>query len=76
MRSPTLAGLIPLGIGLLAFWAVVKRRPAGLWAAAGLAFAFSVVFLFSYSLQFAALAAIMLIAAVMRTAFARDIARR
>lgn len=36
-RSPTLAGLIPLGIGVVAMWAVAKRRTSGFWLAAALA---------------------------------------
>ena len=76
MQSPTFPGSIPLGIGLLAVWAVVNRRTGGLWGAAGLALVFSVVFLFSFSLQLAVLAALLLRAAVMRTAPTRDLAER
>jgi hypothetical protein len=68
VSSPTFAGSIPLGIGLLAIWAVVNGRTRGLWAAGALALAFSLVFLFSFSLQFAVLAALLLLAGAMRTA--------
>jgi|GEM_PF-4035221 hypothetical protein len=76
IQSPTFAGAIPLGIGLLAIWAVIKRRTAGLWAAGALALASSVVFLFSFSLPFALIAAFLLLAAAMRTAATHDIRRR
>lgn len=75
VQFPTYAGAIPLGIGVLAIWAVVKRRTVGLWAAGGLALTFSVIFLFSLSLQFALLAAFLLLAAVIRTASSRGIRR-
>jgi hypothetical protein len=45
IQLPTFAGSIPLGIGLLAIWAVVNRRTLGPCAAGGLALVFSVVFL-------------------------------
>jgi hypothetical protein len=73
--EPSLAGLIPLGIGLLALWAAVKHRTIGLWAAAGLAAAFALLFLFSLALQFALLAAVLLVAAAVSTAFTRDVHR-
>lgn len=63
-RSPTLAGLIPLVVGLVAGWAAITRRSNGLRVAAG-AFASSMLFLFSLSLQFALLAAHLLIAAAL-----------
>ena len=69
-RSPSLVGLLPLGIGLLACWAAVRHRTVGLWAAGVLAAALSVVFLFSYSLQFAVLAALLLVAAALSEVFA------
>jgi hypothetical protein len=76
LRSPSLAGLIPAGIGLLAFWAAVKRRPIGLWSAAALAAASSLVFLFSFALQLVVLAAFLLVAAALSTVSTRDIRRR
>lgn len=75
VTEPSLAGVIPLGIGLLAFWATIKHRRNGLWAAAGLAAAFSVLFLFSLSLQFAVLAAFLFLAAAVSTVFARGVRR-
>lgn len=75
-RSPSLAGLIPLGIGLLAFWAAVRHRTAGLWAAAGLAAVFAVLFLFSLSVQFAVLTALLLVAAAVSTVASRGIQGR
>ena len=65
-REPTLAGVIPIAIGVIAFWGALRRR-RGLWIAAGLAVACAVLFLFSLSLQFAALAAVLLVAAAMST---------
>ena len=75
IMEPSLAGVIPLGIGLLALWATIRHRTVGLWLAAGLAAGFAVLFLFSLSLQFAALAAVLLVAAAVNTVFTRRIRR-
>jgi hypothetical protein len=72
-RSPSLAGLVPLGIGVVAVWAVASRRTRNLWLAAGLAITASVLFLFSISLQLAAIAAILVLAAAAGTMTSRDI---
>jgi hypothetical protein len=76
MRSPTLAGMIPLLIGLLAGWAAIVRRPNGLWVAAGLAVTSSMLFLFSFSVQFALLAALLLVAAALSSMPTRANPRR
>jgi hypothetical protein len=76
IRSPSLAGLVPLGIGIVAVWAVVMRRTRGFWLAAALAIVAAALFLFSISLQLAAIAAFLLLAAVVRTMAARDIRHR
>ncbi|MGH9886089.1 MAG: hypothetical protein ACREBE_11205 [bacterium] len=75
-HSPTPAGLIPLGIGVAALWAVATGRTSGFWVAAALAIAAAVLFLFSISLQLAAIAVLLLLAAVIRTITARDIHQR
>ncbi len=72
-HSPTMGGLIPLGIGVVALWAVGRRRTSGYWVAAALAIAAAVLFLFSISLPLAAIALLLLLAAVVRTITARDI---
>jgi hypothetical protein len=72
IREPSLAGVIPISIGAIALWGVLRRRLTGLWLAAGLAVASSVAFLFSLSLQFAALAAVLFVAATMSTLFTRS----
>lgn len=71
--SPTLAGLVPLGIGGAAVWAVRTRRTRSFWLAAGLATAAAVMFLFSISLQLAAIASFLVLAAAVRTVTSRDI---
>jgi hypothetical protein len=76
LRLPTLAGVVPLAIGLVAAWAVVSRRTRGLWAAAALAGLGAVVFLFSMALQLAAIAALLVVAALLRTAARRDMSER
>lgn len=75
-HSPTLAGLIPVGIGVVAIWAVARQRTRGYWLAAALATAAAVLFLFSISLQLAAIALLLLLAAVSRTIAARGIRGR
>ncbi|MEO5703843.1 MAG: hypothetical protein ABIZ52_00175 [Candidatus Limnocylindrales bacterium] len=75
-QSPTLAGLVPLGIGVFAVWAVARRRTSGYWVAAALAIVATVLFSFSISLQLAAIAVFLLLAAVLRTITTRDIDRR
>jgi len=74
--SPSLAGLVPLGIGAIAAWAVVTRRTRNFWLAAAIAVAAAVLFLFSISLQLAAIAALLVLAAAIRTMTARDIHQR
>ena len=75
-RSATLAGLIPLGIGITAVWAVTRRRTSGFWLAAGLAISAAVIFVFSFSLQLGAIAALLALAATVSTATTRDIRER
>lgn len=75
-RSTTLAGLIPFGIGVAAVWAVARGRTRGFWLAAGLAIAAALLFLFSFSLQLGAIAALLALAATLRTAASRDIPER
>lgn len=75
-RSPTLAGLVPLAIGVVAIWAIVMRRTSGYWIAAAVAILAAALFLFSISLQLAAIAVFLLLAAAVRTMTTRDIARR
>src|SRR3954466_13018753 len=75
-RVPTLAGLIPVGIGLVALWGVASRRTIGYWVATVLAMAAAVLFLFSISGQLAVIAVVLLLAAVVRTVTTRDIQRR
>jgi hypothetical protein len=74
--SPTSAGLVPLGIGVVAIWAVATRRTSRFWLAAALAIASAVLFLFSISLQLAAIAALLVVAALARTMTSRDIRER
>jgi hypothetical protein len=76
LRSPTLAGLIPVGIGVVAVWAVAMRRTSGFWLAAAIATSAALLFLFSISLQLAAIAALLLLAGVARTMTARDVGER
>jgi hypothetical protein len=75
-RSPSLAGLVPLVIGVVALWAVAKRRARGYWIAAAVATGAAVLFLFSISLQLGTIAALLLIAAAGRTLGTRDVQRR
>jgi len=75
-HSPTPAGLIPVGIGVVALWAVARHRTRGYWVAASLATAAAVLFLFSISLPLAVTALLLLLAAVVRTVATRDIGRR
>lgn len=76
-RSPSLAGSIPLGIGLLAFWAAVKHRTMDLWGSRGSRrHIFALLFLFSLALQFAVLATLLLVAAATSPVSARDDRRR
>jgi drug/metabolite transporter (DMT)-like permease len=74
--SPTLAGLVPLGIGAIAVLAVRTRRTRSFWLAAALAVAAAVMFLFSISLQLAPIAAFLVLAAAVRTVTSRDIQER
>ena len=66
-RLPTMAGLLPIGIGLIAIWAVARHRTGGIWTAATLAAVLALVFLFSLSLQFAGLALLLFAAATVKT---------
>lgn len=75
-QSPTLAGLVPLAIGVVAIWAVVMRRARGYWIAAVVAIVAAALFLFTISLQLAAIAVLLLFAAAGRTMATRDIQRR
>jgi hypothetical protein len=74
--SPTPAGLVPFAIGAIAVWAVRTRRTSSFWLAAALATAAAVLFLFSISLQLAAIAALLVLAAAIRTVTTRDLQRR
>jgi hypothetical protein len=74
--SPTLAGLVPLGIGIVAMWAVATRRASRFWLAAGLAITAAVLFLFTISLQLAVIATCLVVAALARTMASRDIRER
>ena len=75
-HSPTLGGLVPLGIGVAALWAVAKRRTREFWVAAVLAIAAAVLFLFSIALPLAAIALLLLLAALIRTIASRGIPER
>jgi len=74
--SPTLAGLVPVAIGAIAVWAVHTSRTRSFWLAAALASAAAVMFLFSISLQLAAIAALLILAAAVRTVTSHDIRER
>ena len=74
-HSPTLAGLFPMGVGVVAIWAVARQRTRGYWLAAALATAAAMLFLFSISLPLAVIALLLLLAAFIRTVATRDIAR-
>jgi hypothetical protein len=74
--SPTLAGLVPLAIGVVALWAVATRRTNRFWLAAALAIACAVLFLFSISLQLAVIATLLVAAALARTVTSRDVRER
>jgi hypothetical protein len=71
-HSPTLAGLIPVGIGVVAIWAVARQRTRGYWLAAALASAAAVLFLFSISLPLAVIALLLLLAAAIRVGLRAD----
>lgn len=73
--SPTPAGLVPLAISAIAVWAVRTGRTSRFWLAAALATSAAVLFLFSISLQLAAIAALLVLAAAIRTVTSRDIRR-
>ena len=75
-RSPSPAGLVPLAIGILAVWAMSTRRARSSWLAAGVAIAAAVMFLFSISVQLAAIAAVLVLAAAIRTIASRATAGR
>ena len=75
-RSPSLAGLVPLAIGVVAVWAVAKGRASGYWIAAAVATVAAALFLFSISLQLAAIAVLLLVAAAARTLTTRAVRGR
>ena len=67
IHSPTLAGLVPLGIGVVALWAVGTHLLRAHWMAAALAIVAALLVLFSIVLQLAGIPVLLLLAAVART---------